>query len=76
MLVEKLGNPILSTSVKQIDDDILEYITDPDDIYEKYKHLVDMVIDGGNSGNEGSTVIDGSTGDIEIIREGLGEINF
>ncbi len=76
MLVEKLGNPLLSTSVKQIDDDILEYITDPDDIYEKYKHLVDIVIDGGNSVNEGSTVIDGSAGDIEIIREGLGEINF
>ena len=76
MLVEKLGNPLLSTSVKQIDDDILEYITDPDDIYEKYKHLVDIVIDGGNSVNEGSTVIDGSAGDIEIVREGLGEINF
>jgi tRNA threonylcarbamoyl adenosine modification protein (Sua5/YciO/YrdC/YwlC family) len=75
-LVEDLGNPILSSSVKQEDDDILEYITDPEDIFEKYKHLVDIVIDGGCSGIEGSTVVDASDGDIVIIREGAGEINF
>ena len=62
--------------MKHKEDDILEYITDPEEIYEQYKHLVDMVIDGGNSGNIGSTVIDASTGDIEVLREGAGEINF
>jgi tRNA threonylcarbamoyl adenosine modification protein (Sua5/YciO/YrdC/YwlC family) len=76
LLVAELGNPILSTSVKHKEDDILEYITDPEEIYEQYKHLVDMVIDGGNSGNIGSTVIDASTGEIEVLREGAGEINF
>ena len=75
-LVEELGNPILSTSVKQEDDEILEYITDPEEIYDKYKYLVDIVIDGGNSGLEGSTVLDATSGIIEVIREGLGEINF
>lgn len=76
LLVSELGNPILSTSVKEEDDDILEYITDPEEIYDKYKHLVDIVIDGGNSGMEGSTVLDATSGDIEVVREGLGEIDF
>ena len=76
LLVSELGNPILSTSVKEEDDDILEYITDPEEIYDKYKHLVDIVIDGGNSGMIGSTVLDASSGDIEVVREGLGEIDF
>lgn len=76
LLVSELGNPILSTSVKEEDDDILEYITDPEEIYDKYNHLVDIVIDGGNSGMIGSTVLDASSGDIEVVREGLGEIDF
>lgn len=74
-LVDLLGNPILSTSVKD-DDEILEYTTDPELIYEKYGNLVDVVIDGGFGGNEPSTVIDCTGPEMEITRQGLGEIEF
>ncbi|MEQ8925807.1 MAG: L-threonylcarbamoyladenylate synthase [Fulvivirga sp.] len=73
MLVDILGNPIVTTSIKD-DDKILEYTTDPEIIYEEYKHLVDVVIDGGMGNNIPSTIIDCSGVDIEIIRQGLGDI--
>ncbi len=68
-IVRELGNPILTTSLKA-DDEILEYTTDPELIYEDYQNLVDVVIDGGYGGNIASTVIDCSGDDIEIIRMG------
>jgi tRNA threonylcarbamoyl adenosine modification protein (Sua5/YciO/YrdC/YwlC family) len=70
-IVRILGNPILSTSIKD-DDEVIEYSTDPELIYEKYEHLVDLVIDGGYGGNEPSTVVDCTSGDFEVIREGKG----
>jgi len=70
-LVKELGNPILSSSVHD-DDEVLEYITDPELIYEKYKDLVDIVIDGGYGKNEPSTIVDCSKGGIDIMRQGLG----
>ncbi len=73
-IVQQLGNPILSTSVKD-EDEILEYTTDPDLIHEKYKDLVDIVIDGGFGDNEASTIVDCTNGpDFEIIRQGKGKI--
>ncbi|MDN3587618.1 L-threonylcarbamoyladenylate synthase [Pedobacter aquatilis] len=72
-IVKELGNPILSTSIKD-DDELIEYSTDPELIYEKYQELVDLVIDGGYGDNEASTVIDCTTGEFEIIREGKGNI--
>ncbi len=72
-IVQALGNPILSTSIKD-DDELLEYSTDPELIHEKYENLVDLVIDGGFGGNEASTVVDCTTGEFEIIREGRGNI--
>ncbi len=72
-LVKKLGNPIVSTSIYD-EDDLLEYTTDPELIYEKWKDKVDMVIDGGYGDNQASTVIDLSNDEIEIIREGKGSI--
>jgi tRNA threonylcarbamoyl adenosine modification protein (Sua5/YciO/YrdC/YwlC family) len=72
-IVKELGNPILSTSIKD-DDELLEYSTDPELIYEKYQEQVDMVIDGGYGDNEPSTVIDCTTSEFEIIREGKGII--
>lgn len=72
-IVKELGNPILSTSIKD-DDELIEYSTDPELIYEKYQELVDLVIDGGYGDNEASTVIDCTTGEFEIIREGKGHI--
>ncbi len=74
-LVRVLGNPIVSTSIRD-EDDILEYTTDPELIYEKWNDLVDIVIDGGYGGNEASTVIDLSVDDPIIIREGKGDLNI
>lgn len=72
-LVNSLGNPILTTSVKD-DDEMLEYSTDPELIYEKYKEQVDIVIDGGFGGIEASTIVDCTDGEPEIIRQGKGEL--
>jgi tRNA threonylcarbamoyl adenosine modification protein (Sua5/YciO/YrdC/YwlC family) len=72
-IVKILGNPILSTSIHD-EDEIIEYSTDPELIHEKYQDLVDMVIDGGYGDNIPSTVVDCTSGDFEIIREGKGEL--
>jgi tRNA A37 threonylcarbamoyladenosine synthetase subunit TsaC/SUA5/YrdC len=69
------GNPILSTSIRD-DDDIMEYSTDPELIHEKYEDLVDIVIDGGYGDNVASTVVDCTTGDFEIVREGKGDLEL
>jgi len=73
VIVKQLGNPLISTSVHD-DDEILEYITDPELIHEKYKTTIDIVIDGGYGKNEASTVIDCTNDAPEIIRQGIGEI--
>ncbi|HPT03302.1 MAG TPA: L-threonylcarbamoyladenylate synthase [Bacteroidales bacterium] len=74
-IVRELGNPIMSTSVHD-DDEILEYTTDPELIYEKYRDLVDIVIDGGYGGNIPSTVVDCTEDDIVVTREGKGELVY
>lgn len=74
-LAEELGNPIATTSVHD-DDEIVEYTTDPELIYEKYGKLVDLVISGGYGDNHASTVVDLSNGYPEIIREGKGDISL
>ncbi|MDL1913665.1 MAG: threonylcarbamoyl-AMP synthase [Bergeyella sp.] len=71
LIVEKLGRPIASTSIKD-EDEILEYSTDPELIAEKYHHLADIVIDSGYGGNVASTVVNLTSGEPEIIREGKG----
>ena len=73
-LVECLGNPIVSTSIHD-DDDVLEYTTDPELIFEKWQHLVDLVIDGGYGDNTASTIIDFSTGEASVIRQGKGSLD-
>jgi len=72
-IVRVLGNPILSTSIRD-DDEVIEYSTDPELIHEKYKDLVDIVIDGGYGNNVASTVVNCADGDFEIIRQGLGDL--
>ncbi|MBR4135367.1 MAG: threonylcarbamoyl-AMP synthase [Bacteroidales bacterium] len=74
-IVRQLGHPILSTSVKD-EDEIIEYTTDPELIYERFEDLVDIVIDGGYGDNTPSTVVDCTSGEIEIIREGKGDVNL
>ena len=74
-IVELLGNPIVSTSIHD-EDEVLEYSTDPELIFEKWQHLVDLVIDGGYGDNTPSTIIDLSGFEPEIIREGKGDIDI
>ena len=74
-IVRELGHPILSTSVKD-DDEVVEYTTDPELIYEKYGNLVDMVIDGGYGDNVPSTVVDCTSGEIVVVREGKGDVEL
>jgi tRNA threonylcarbamoyl adenosine modification protein (Sua5/YciO/YrdC/YwlC family) len=74
-LVEGLGRPIVSTSIRD-EDDVLEYTTDPGLIFEKWEKLVDIVVDGGYGGNLASTVIDLSGHEPLIIRQGKGSLDI
>jgi tRNA threonylcarbamoyl adenosine modification protein (Sua5/YciO/YrdC/YwlC family) len=71
-IVAELGNPLITSSIKD-DDLIKEYTTDPEEIYEDFKNKVDLVIDGGASGNVPSTVVDLTTNEPTLVRQGLGE---
>ena len=73
-IIKELGNPLLSTSVHD-EDEILEYITDTELIYEKYQNTVDMVIDGGFGHNHASTVIDCTENEPIVLREGIGSLS-
>ena len=74
-LIDQLGNPIISTSIRD-EDEIIEYTTDPELIYEKWQDQVDLVIDGGYGGNVASTIIDLTSGEPELIREGKGSLEI
>ena len=74
-IVESLGNPIISTSIHD-EDDVIEYTTEPELIFDKWKHLVDGVIDGGFGDNLASTIIDLTDSIPKIVREGKGAINI
>lgn len=74
-IVKKLGNPIISTSIYD-EDDVIEYTTDPELIFEKWHKKVDAVIDGGYGDNQPSTVIDLSTDEIKIVRKGKGSLDI
>ncbi|WP_159470732.1 L-threonylcarbamoyladenylate synthase [Dyadobacter sp. 3J3] len=75
LIVKELGNPIVTTSIKD-DDEIIEYATDPELIYEKFQHQVDIVIDGGYGGNIASTIVLATNDNFEVIREGLGDASL
>ena len=70
-LVRELGRPIITTSIHD-PDEVIEYTTDPELIYEKYRDFTDAVIDGGFGKNEASTVVDCTGEEIVIERQGLG----
>lgn len=72
-IVEELGQPILSTSIRD-EDDVIEYSTDPELIFEKYQHLVDLVVDGGYGQNVASTILDCTGDEVVVVREGLGQL--
>lgn len=73
MLVERLGSPIVSTSIRD-EDELIEYTTDPGHIYEKWDEKVDAVIDSGFGGNIASTVLEKQGEEWVVIREGKGEL--
>ncbi|MCA6435510.1 MAG: threonylcarbamoyl-AMP synthase [Bacteroidetes bacterium] len=74
-IIEQLGNPLISTSLHDNSDDILEYFSDPEVIYQQYQKQVDAVVDGGFGNIYTSTVIDCSNDEPIVIREGLGDLN-
>ena len=74
-LVEGLGNPIVSTSIYD-EDEVLEYTTDPELIFEKWQNLVDVVVDGGYGDNVASSVIDLSGNEPKVLREGKGALDI
>ena len=74
-IVKQLGNPIVSTSIHD-EDDVIEYTTDPELIFEKWQNLVDMVVDGGYGDNMGSTIIDLSGDEPIVVREGKGSLDI
>lgn len=74
-IIDTLGNPVISTSLHDNSDDILEYFSDPEVIHAQYADLVDLVIDGGFGNIHPSTVIDCSSGEAEVVREGLGDLS-
>ena len=75
VLVATLGNPIISTSIHD-DDQVIEYTTDPELIYEKWKDVVDVVIDGGYGDNQASTIIDLTDVTPRVVREGKGDLTI
>lgn len=74
-LVQMLGNPIVSTSIHD-EDEVLEYSTDPELIFEKWQNIVDVVIDGGYGDNTPSTIVDLSGHEPVVVREGKGSLDI
>ena len=74
-IVRQLGNPIVSTSIRD-EDDVIEYTTDPELIFEKWQNIVDLVIEGGYGDKVGSTIKDLSEHEPVIIRDGKGDIDI
>ena len=77
-LVEALGRPILSSSLKIEDspEDFDEYYTDPIDVHDIFQNQVNLVIDGGIGGNIPSTLVDCTKDEFELIREGAGQLTW
>jgi len=74
-IVRELGRPIMTTSIHD-QDEIIEYTTDPELIYEKYGDFADLVVDGGYGHNEASTVVDCTGEEPVVVRQGLGELEY
>ena len=73
-IVKGLGNPLITASVKD-DDEIKEYTTDAEEIYHDFLNKVDLVIDGGPGGNVPSTIVDFTSGEPQVTRQGLGNFD-
>jgi tRNA threonylcarbamoyl adenosine modification protein (Sua5/YciO/YrdC/YwlC family) len=74
-LIRELGRPMMTSSIHD-QDQVVEYITDPELIYEKYRDFAEIVIDGGYGKNEASTIVDCTSEEIRVVRQGLGVLEF
>jgi tRNA threonylcarbamoyl adenosine modification protein (Sua5/YciO/YrdC/YwlC family) len=72
-IVKLLGNPLIATSVHD-DDEVIEYTTDPELIYEKYCSTIDLLVNGGYGHNTATTIVDLRNNEAVVVREGLGDI--
>jgi len=75
-LVSELGNPLAVTSLHDNNDEITDYFVDPAAIYERYDDEVAVIIDGGHGNLEASTIVNCVDGGMEIIRQGIGQIEL
>ncbi|MDG1331258.1 MAG: L-threonylcarbamoyladenylate synthase [Crocinitomicaceae bacterium] len=75
-IVESLGNPLATTSLHDVEDEIKDYFVDPYEIYQRYDDKVEMIIDGGYGNLEASTIVDCTGDEPEIIRQGIAEIEL
>jgi len=77
-IIEELGRPIASTSLHDAEDTLLDYFTDPYEIYERFEgnNQIEMIIDGGHGRLEASTVVDCTQDEFKIVRQGLGQIDI
>src|SRR5690554_2745785 len=73
-IVEALGNPLVTTSLHNENDEMLEYFIDPYKIYEQFDDKINTIIDGGPGKLEASTVIDCTGDQPEVVREGVGKL--
>lgn len=74
-IVSELGSPLITTSVLD-QDEIVEYTTDPELIYEKYRDFAELVIDGGYGNNEATTIVDCTGDEPALVRQGIGELEY
>lgn len=75
-IVRKLGGPLATTSLHDAEDELMEYFTDPYEIYQRYDEQIEMIIDGGTGQLYASTVVDCTDGNIEVVRQGIGELEL
>ena len=76
-IIDAVGCPLVGTSVRRENEEQeQEYLTDPELIHELFEYRVDIVVDGGIGDDEPSTVVDCSTGEIEIVRQGKGILDL
>ena len=77
-LITTLGHPLAATSLHDEEDTLLDYFVDPYQIYERYdgNNSIGMIIDGGIGHLEASTIVDCTGNEVEIVRQGLGELNL
>jgi tRNA threonylcarbamoyl adenosine modification protein (Sua5/YciO/YrdC/YwlC family) len=75
-IVEELGNPLVTTSLHDENDELLDYFIDPNEMFQRYENEAAIIIDGGPGSIEPTTVVDCTTDDFEILRQGAGELEL